>query len=424
MSRKNSRTDRAVAAVGTASDRVRNPHTVIGRTAKRFGIHWIILAFAITLYSVAWPTSFVTHEYVTHSIHAAVIPLIAAAGTWPVVTAIRWPFQSWLVVAAACLISIPFRTNTEYMLGWPVAFHLALAFTLAVVVLTETDAKLIIAVAGTGVLMALNPSEVRIGWLVGVFAWTVLFLLLRWLIASRKELASSTESLRRETTRASEQSQLRVMAEERNRLARDLHDVVAHQMSMIVVQSQSAPYRLQGVTPAIHAEFDSLSDTAREALNQVRELLGVLRSDAEDGTTTPVGADQIEPTLAAARRAGMDVTWTLDPATSRIDETAGVVLQRVLQESLSNASRHAPGGKVLVNLDVSGSDGSDSAPWANLTVDNGPAVEGAIVPPEHSGGAGIQGMSARVRTVGGSFTALPAADGGFTVTAGVPLADR
>ena len=59
-----------------------------------------------------------------------------------------------------------------------------------------------------------------------------------------------------------------------------------------------------------------------------------------------------------------------------------------------------------------------------LTVDNGPAASDAIVPPEHSGGAGIQGMSARVRTVGGSFTALPAADGGFTVTAGVPVTTR
>jgi signal transduction histidine kinase len=208
------------------------------------------------------------------------------------------------------------------------------------------------------------------------------------------------------------------MAEERNRLVRDLHDVVAHQMSMIVVQSQSAPYRLQDVTPAVHAEFDSIAGTAREALNQVRELLGVLRSDAESGATTPVGADQIEPVLTTARRAGMDLTWTLDNSVDSLDDTVGVVLQRVLQESLSNASRHAPGGKVLVNLTVTEKDGRRDA---DLTVDNGPAAPGEIVPPEHSGGAGIPGMAARVQAVGGSFTALPAADGGFSVRAVVPV---
>lgn len=412
MNRSKERPRGTGSPIMTLRERTRTPHTVVGRTAKRFGAPVAVLLLAAILYSVAWPTSFLTH-----SVSAAVIPALAAAGTWPVATSIRWPWQSWLVVAVASAVCVPFRFNMEYQLGWPVAFHLAIAFTLAVVVLKGSDAAVIGAVAGTGVLMALNPSEVRIGWLVGTFSWTIVFLLIRWLVASRRDLASSTESLRQEATRASEQSQLRVMAEERNRLARDLHDVVAHQMSMIVVQSQSAPYRLQGVTPAIHAEFDSLSDTAREALNQVRELLGVLRSDAEEGATTPVGADQIEPTLTAARRAGVDVTWTLDPATAQIDETAGVVLQRVLQECLSNASRHAPGGKILVNLDIDGG-------WANLSVDNGPATDGAIVPPESSGGSGIQGMSARVRAVGGSFTALPAADGGFTVTAGVPVATR
>ena len=167
------------------------------------------------------------------------------------------------------------------------------------------------------------------------------------------------------------------------------------------------------MTPAVHAEFDSLADTARDALNQVRELLGVLRSDAESGATTPVGADQIEPVLTSARRAGMDLTWTVDGDLAALDDTVGVVLQRLLQESLSNASRHAPGGKVLVTLAV----GEENA---HLSVDNGPAAAGEIVPPEHSGGAGIPGMAARVQAVGGTFAALPAADGGFTVTAVVP----
>jgi signal transduction histidine kinase len=398
---------------------IRPVQSVVNRGAAHAGVPPLVLFLVVVLtailFAVAWPTYFVTHEFFTATspFRVAVVPLVAAAGTWPVLASLWRPWSSWLMVALACLVSVPFRYNMDFALGWPVPFHLALAFTLAVVVVRGSRNAVAAAVVGTLALMLTNPAEVIGGWVVGTLVWTLVFLLLRWLMASRRDL-------RREETRTSEQSEMRVMAEERNRLARDLHDVVAHQMSMIVVQAQSAPYRLQGVTPAIHAEFDSLSDTAREALNQVRELLGVLRSDAETGATSPVGTDQIGPTLQAARRAGMDVSWpaqSLDLAASTLDDTTGVVLHRVLQECLSNASRHAPGSRVLVDLTVE--DG-----WVTLTVDNGPAATGAIVPPEHSGGAGIQGMSARVRAVGGTFTALPAADGGFTVTAGVPVATR
>src|SRR5699024_8420032 len=140
--------------------------------------------------------------------------------------------------------------------------------------------------------------------MIGAAVFSSVLLPVRWLVASRRQLESSNQRLARESERTSRQSELRLLAEERNHLARDLHDVVAHQMSMIVVQSQSAPYRLQGVTPAIHAEFDSIAETARTALDEVRGLLGVLRTDAERPSVEPVGADQIEPTLLAARRSG------------------------------------------------------------------------------------------------------------------------
>lgn len=374
----------------------------INPTVRRFGPPTLLVLFAGTLFTVAWPTFFLTH-----TASPALVPLLAATGTLPVLASPRYPLVSWALVAVTCLLSVPAHDNPAFALGWPVAFHLALAFALAVAVLRAPTPAVTVTVTATTLLMLTNPTEVVVGWVVGTLVWSAFFLLLRWLLASRRQVKTVS-------VQATEQSQLRIMAEERNRLVRDLHDVVAHQMSMIVVQAQSAPYRIQGVTPAVHAEFDSLADTAREALNQVRELLGVLRSDAESGATTPVGADQIEPVLTAARRAGMDLTWTVDGSLSTIDDTVGVVVQRVLQESLSNASRHAPGGKVLVTITVKDAD-------MTLCVDNGPATPGAIMPPEHNGGSGIPGMAARVRAVGGSFTALPAADGGFTVTATVPL---
>ena len=406
---------KAVARSG-AAERVRTE--LAGNWGDLFFVFVALVFFAIT-----WPT--LTE---THNVMVSVLPFLSALATWPVALVRRFPTAAWAVVAFACLIVVPTRDNPEYMLGWPVTFHLALAICVAAVVLTAPLRQLLLVVPATVLLMGLNPTfEIKFGWMLGALMFSVLFFLIRWLVLSRRQLATSTVQLARESARSSEQADLRILAEERNKLARDLHDVVAHQMSMIVVQSQSAPYRLQGVTPAIHAEFDTLAETARGALDEVRGLLGVLRSDAESPEVTPVGADQILPTLHAARRSGVDVTWTVSGEIADIDETAGVALQRVLQESLSNASRHAPGGAVVVNLEI-GADQTggfgDGAKVASIEIDNGPAAPDALIAPGTSGGSGIQGMSARVRAVGGAFTALPASDGGFTVTATVPLRSR
>lgn len=373
----------------------------------------ILLAFVgLLLFTIAWPTMFLTH-----SVPAVIAPILAGMGTLPVILLyFKPPRYAWMIVAFASLLMVPFHTQHGFDLGWPVTFHLAMAVVYAAVLLKESSGTAAIIGAATVVLQLFNP-HVGVGWAIGVVWFSVFFLLVRWLVASRKQLASSYSRLAQESARTSEENQLRVLAEERNRLARDLHDVVAHQMSMIVVQSQSAPYRLQGVTPAIHAEFDSLADTARTALDEVRGLLGVLRTDAETRPEAPVGADQIQPTLTAARSAGVDITWTIDGDLSAVDETAGVVLYRILQESLSNAARHAPGGTVLVTITV----GNDTA---DMSIDNGPAVAGSLPHVEVGGGSGIKGMSARAQAAGGSFTALPAADGGFSVTASVPLRPR
>lgn len=391
--------------------------SIMGTALHRHGVEITLVALALVFFATAWPTFFVTH-----SAWPVLVPVLAAVGTLPVATVRRYPFVAWCMVAVASLVSVPLRSAPDFALGWPVVFHLALAVCLAAVIFTEPLWRVAVAVGATVALMALNPgTEVSIGWMIGGTVFSAVMLLVRWLIVSRRQLESTSRSLAREAERTSRQSDLRLLAEERNHLARDLHDVVAHQMSMIVVQSQSAPYRLQGVTPAVHAEFDSIAETARQALDEVRGLLGVLRTDAENPAVEPVGVDQIEPTLRAARRSGIDITWQLTGEMDRIDETAGVVLHRVLQESLANASRHAPGGLVVVNLTVSTVGEHGAPPAATLEVDSGPATPGALVAPGTGGGSGIKGMSARVRAVGGAFSALPASDGGFTVTATVPL---
>ncbi len=396
-----------------------------GRSTRRaLAPHWpelLFVAVALIFFAITWPTMSMTHHVIV-----GLVPILSMLATWPIATIRYLPFGSWAVVAFSCLVIVPAHSNPDFALGWPVTFHLALAITLAAVVLTCDVKRVGIAVAVTAALQLLGPRfDIKIGWFFGALMFAAVIFLIRWLVVSRRQLATSNVQLAQESARSEAQSDLRIVAEERNKLARDLHDVVAHQMSMIVVQAQSAPYRLQGVTPGIHAEFDTLAETARSALDEVRSLLGVLRTDAETTEVAPVGADQILPTLTTARRSGVDISWNIDGDLESVDETTGVVLHRVLQESLSNAARHAPGGPVVVNLDIDrGPAGEGGQANASLEVDNGPAAPGALISPGSGGGSGIPGMSARVQAVGGAFSALSASDGGFTVTARVPFRGR
>lgn len=380
-------------------------------------VSWVDLtlaALALTLFAIAWP---VFGE--THSAPALLWPVLTAAGTWPLAAARRYPLAAWGVAFAAAAVTPFLRWNEEFILAWPVPQFLALVATALVAVWTVrwTHAWWI-AAACVG-LMLFNPTrDSRAGWMAGLAIGFAFVLLARRLVGSRRELAD-------QSALTAQHLGARTLAEEKAGLARDLHDVVAHQMSMIVVQAQSAPYRLQGVTPAVHAEFDSLAETAREALDEVRGLLGVLRADGADLDTAPIGSAQLVPTLHSARAAGVDVAWTLDGDLDRLDETTGIVLHRVLQESLSNAARHAAGGAVQVTIRVGvPADHTDEGRHvAVLEVTNGPRAADALpVPvPETTGGSGVAGMAARVGAVGGTFTALPEADGAFTIEARVPL---
>ncbi|GAA1958494.1 histidine kinase [Catenulispora subtropica] len=242
----------------------------------------------------------------------------------------------------------------------------------------------------------------------------------------------------------------RTMLEERARIGRELHDVVAHHMSLIAVQAETAPYRFPGQSPEIEAEFRSISAASREALTDMRKILGLLRADSARAETAP------QPRLA-------DVPALVDEAGARLETTgdlvdvpplAGVTAYRVVQESLSNARRHARGAEVTVRVARIG-----GAVW--LEVRNGPASAGAAEPdeldepgnelgeltepgepgepgapsgpaadpepdrpapdPVPGGGHGIAGMRERVALVHGEFEAGPTPDGGFAVVATLPL---
>ena len=208
----------------------------------------------------------------------------------------------------------------------------------------------------------------------------------------------------------------RMVLEERTRIARELHDVVAHHMSLLAIRAESAPHRLGAVPdPAqVHAEFGSLSGSAREALADLRRLLGVLRSD-EPAVRTP------QPTLAdlpeligSVRRAGMAVELTAPSSLGLVPPSAGVCAYRIIQEALSNARQHAAGAPVTVTL-------HHHADTVVLQVTNGPGFPGGAHPNGRRPGHGLAGMRERAELLGGSLSAGPAPGGGYAVSASLPV---
>ena len=239
----------------------------------------------------------------------------------------------------------------------------------------------------------------------------------------RAQMLAAGQAERAELERAR-----RAVLEERARIARELHDVVAHHLSLIAVRAESAPYRLAGLDDPVGAEFGSLSAAAREALADMRRLLGVLRSEEPAARAPQPQLTDVPDLVASARRAGVAVALTGPASWGTVPAGVGVCAYRIVQESLSNASRHAPGAPVTVTV------GHD--PHAvSLHVSNGPGQLGTVrtAVPGNPGrraetakaaepaGHGLAGMRERVALLGGTFTAGPAPGGGFMVSAILPF---
>jgi signal transduction histidine kinase len=227
----------------------------------------------------------------------------------------------------------------------------------------------------------------------------------------RAQHALATQTERIEAERAQ-----RAVLEERARIARELHDVVAHHMSLIAVRAETAPYRLADLPESARAEFGALSEVAREALAEMRRLLGVLRHDQPAALAPQPQLADLPALIDAARQAGVPVELSAPPALGRVPAGVGVCAYRIVQESLSNASQHAPGAAVTVSV-------GQEAGAVLLRVANGPG--GAAGPPGdgHGPGHGLTGMRERVALLGGSLSAGPAPDGGFVVSAVLPVGE-
>jgi signal transduction histidine kinase len=249
-------------------------------------------------------------------------------------------------------------------------------------------------------LHALGSPELPVQYL-------TFFLVLAGCWAAGQWMRTWRESV--ETQRA-HSAQLAV-AEERARIARELHDVVTHHVTAMVVQSDAAQFVLTSAPDRAADGLTAISDTCRRALAELRSLLDVL-----DGARPTGAAPAVTPLaelIAQVRSTGQPIRF-VQHGTQRADTPDGVTLAayRVVQEALTNAVKHAPGRDTLVQVDYAEDD--ITVRVANEQLPGGP-------PGTSGGGRGIAGLRTRVDAVGGELSAGPGADGGFVVLARLPL---
>jgi len=211
-----------------------------------------------------------------------------------------------------------------------------------------------------------------------------------------------------------EQDARRRIDEERLRIARELHDVVAHTMATINVQAGVAAHVLTTRPEAVADSLQAIKTASKDGLRELRAILNVLRqADDADPTQPAPGTAQLETLISGARRAGLDTTFTVTGEPVPLPSAVDLAAYRIIQESLTNAIRHAGPATAAVSLSY----GDDELRVEVTDTGRGPGDPGA----SHNGGHGLAGMRERAATVGGTLDTGPGPAGGFRVAARLPL---
>jgi signal transduction histidine kinase len=390
---------RDLKAFLTGSDPQRPPRTRWGRAFLPF---CVVLTIAITLGNSAYLNG-------VTSIHDALLVPVALLISLPLLIIPARPLMAWRVAWLVAVFSgITWRVNERVPWPWGAVELFVLMFAmLAAAIRHRRGVRLYIWLSAALLLMLFVDGSALPGTLAGATAIIVL---------------ADQIGVRRDTQArlgvAEERSELeharRAILEERTRIARELHDVVAHHMSLIAVRAETAPFRLDDVTDATAAEFAAIATGSREALTEMRRLLGVLRSEAPPPKEPQPDLADLQTLADQAREAGVQVTLTVAEQLT-VPDSVGLTAYRIVQEALSNARRHAAGGAVHIILHVDGE---------TLVVDvvngRGTPMETPDQPDGKTAGQGLEGMRARAGALGGTLVAGPTSDGGFAVHAKLP----
>ncbi|MBC6464962.1 sensor histidine kinase [Actinomadura alba] len=242
-----------------------------------------------------------------------------------------------------------------------------------------------------------------------VVAWVLVVLTSAEIVRIRSEKTAQAERTRQEEGR-------RRASEERLRIARELHDVLAHNISMINVQAGVALHLMDDRPEQARTALAAIKEASKEALGEMRSVIGVLRQQGEDVAprAPTVGLARLDELLERARAAGLDLHSEIGGTARPLPAGVDLAAFRIVQESLTNVTRHA--GPMPVRTRVRITYGE-----LDIEVEIEDEGKGAVLLPDDSGGSGLPGMRERALALGGGFSAGPLPGGGFRVFARLPF---
>jgi signal transduction histidine kinase len=392
----------------TTAGRAGRTIAAVGTRWEAFAARWMwpaITAVAVGLIAVGG-TGFGSHRFGLRPLDALGVALltVAASGT---LYAWRWP-EVALSVSLGCTVvyfaagyptDSPFflpLAVTAYASGGPGGRLRAAVFAAAVI-------------TSFGALALWGPAVSREG--APPFAVIVVLALVAGQAAA--EWRARAE---RRTGEAHEQEARRLVAEERLRIARDVHDVVSHSIATINVQAGVALHVMEERPEQVREALVAIRGASRDALRDLRGILGLLRdADGAEPRSPAGGLEQLTDLVDSIRRAGVTVSLEADVSGRHVPAAVDVAAYRVVQEALTNVLRHAPGAAARVSV--------RRAP-AELLVE---VEDDGAAPPARArqgAGQGLLGMRERVRAAGGTLDAGPRNDSGFAVRARLPLPEE
>ncbi|MFD7236518.1 sensor histidine kinase [Streptomyces syringium] len=341
----------------------------------------------------------------------------------PMVMTLFRPVGAWWLSIGSMVFTGVFLSTYGFGPWSPGAFfsHLAVMLVVALRTRPRTAAEMWLLTGAIGVFFAVFLRTVQPygdGYVLSdmfqmmVFSGFVLFVVLavRGLRETKQQVVAQVAVTEVERSR-------RTVLEERTTIARELHDVVAHHMSVVAIQAEAAPYRVQDTPPELAAAFQTIRENAVAALTELRRVLGVVRSENPDAFADP---EAPQPTLAAldglldnVRSAGLDVERVTTGSVRPLPQGVELSAYRIVQEALSNVLRHAPGAQARVEI-------SYVLGGLGLRVVNGPPNR--LAKPSPGAGHGVLGMRERVTMLGGEMTAEATDEGGYEIAAFLPVA--
>ncbi|MFG3437101.1 sensor histidine kinase [Nonomuraea sp. NPDC047897] len=345
----------------------------------------------------------------------------------------RWPVPVFVIAALASLVyySLDFPDGPGW-LGLFVALYTVAAYG-------DGRRSLVIAGVGASVLAAgwlvaaadLEPRA-AIGWVFFRIGAAVMSAALGESVRSRQVIAAEAQERAELAERTREEEARARVDAERLRIAREVHDTVAHAIAIINVQSGVTAHVLDKRPQAAREALRAIEHTSSRALREMRAILGVLRDDDgdDDGRGPYPGLGQVDELAAKAREAGLDITFQETSAPAPLPSAVGSAAYRIVQESITNVVRHVGPTRVTVTLNPGTEEleirvtdeGRRAGPADDCADARPPARRPSDTDSSAKPGRGIAGMRERCRLLGGELDAGPLAGGGFEVRARLPLA--